>query len=334
MLLTALLTLSPLVAPQHPIDVTLDAPIAPTSLFPGGGVGTQGTNGFDDFNRANSGDLGPDWTNQTGAIGITGNRAQGITNASMFTLNGVDDSYDTATMSCLVDNGNAGVAYVALVAGFADSSNSIFVKLQDNDSDSLMDRVFFYYGNNGGTWGSTTYYYDLAVPTATATIHLSFDNGGDRAVFTVENDTSGGTEIFYGDNLLSVAGGLGTGFGIGTFGQCFADDYTVNNGGAQMRLEAEGKPGRSMRFTITGATPGSGVALMYAIGPGNYVIPNGLPCAGTELGLLRPKGFVTVTADVTGTAVHTQLVPIGALGVAHLQAIDLATCGLSQVLPL
>lgn len=334
MLLTTLLALAPFAAPQHPIDATLDPSFAPSPFANGGGFGTQATGGFDDFNRANSGDLGADWTNQSGAIGITGNRAQGITNLSMFTLNGVNDNYASSTMSCIVDNGGAGLAYVALVAGFADTSNNVFVKLQDNNFDSLMDRVFFYYGNNGGSWGSTTYYYDLAVPTATATIHLSFDNGGDRAVFTVENDTSGGTEVFYGDNLLGVAGGLGTGFGMGTFGTCYADDYTVNDGGAQMRLEATGSPGGSMTFTATGATPGTGVAMIYAFATGSFMIPNGFPCGGTVLGLDTPEGWVTANADGAGTATYTRVVPGSAAGLVFVQALDLATCGLSQVLAL
>ena len=332
MLLTTLLAMAPMAA-QQPIDATLDTQMPPVTLG-NGGFGTQATGGFDNFDRANSGDLGPDWTNQAGAIGITGNRAQGITNVSMFTLNGVNDNYATSTMSAKVDNGNAGLAYVALVAGFADTSNNVFVKLQDNNFDSLMDRVFFYYGNNGGSWGSTTYYYDLAVPTATATIHLSFDNGGDRAVFMVENDTSGNTETFYGDNLLSVAGGLGTGFGMGTYGTCFADDYTVNDGGAQMSLSASGAPGGSMTFDISGATPGTGVALMWAYALGNYIIPNGFPCAGTELGIAQPKGWVILKSDAAGNASYTRFIPPGARGLVHCQALDLSSCGLSNVLSL
>ncbi|MCH2100521.1 MAG: hypothetical protein MK209_01155 [Planctomycetes bacterium] len=334
MLLTTLLALAPFAAAQHPIDATLDPSFSPSPFANGGGFGAQSTSGFDDFNRSDSGDLGPDWTTVAGAIGITNNRAQGIVNLSMATINGVDDDYASSTMSAVVDNGNAGLSYVALVAGYADTANNVFVKLQDNNSDSLMDRVFFYYGNNGGTWGASVYYYDLATPTPTATIHLSFDSNGDRAVFTVENDSSGQTEVFYGDNLLGVAANLGTGFGLGTYGIGSADDYTVNDGAAQMRLDATGKPRTSMTFTATGATPGSGIAMIYAFGMGSYIIPNGLPCAGTMLGLARPEGWVIVTADASGTASHTQLVPGAAAGLVYVQALDLATCGLSQVLAL
>lgn len=334
MLLNTLLALAPFAAPQQPIDATLDPAYVPSPFSQGGGFGAQATGGFDDFNRADSGSLGPDWTTQSGAIGIVNNRAQGFVNLSMATINGVDENYASSTISARVDNGTSGLAYVALVAGYADASNNVFVKIQDNNSDNLMDRVFFYYGNNGGTWGASTYTYNLAVPTATATIHLSFDNGGDRAVFTVENDASGSTEVFYGDNLLSVAGALGTGFGLGTFGIGTADDYTVNDGGAQMRLEATGSPRTTMTFTATGATPGAGVAMIYAFGTGAFVIPSGLPCGGTELGLAKPEGWVTVTADGAGTATYTQLVPGAAAGLVYVQALDLATCGLSQVLAL
>jgi len=333
MLLTTLLAVAPLAAAQQPIDATLDTQMPPIQLG-NGGFGTQATGGFDNFDRADSGDLGPDWTMQSGAIGIASNQAQGITSLSIATLNGVNDNYASSTMSAKVDNGGAGLAYIALVAGYADTTNNVFVKLQDNNSDSLMDRVFFYYGNNGGSWGSSTYYYDLAVPTATATVHLSFDMGGDRAVFAVDNDTSGNTEVFYGDNLLGVAGGLGTGFGMGTFGIGIADDYTVNDGGSQMQLTASGAPGSVMSFDASGATPGSTVAIIWSFSLGNYLIPGGFPCAGTELGLGTPVGWSLVSANASGVANLTRFVPARAAGLAHVQALDLSTCGLSNVLSL
>jgi hypothetical protein len=333
MILTTLLAVASFAAAQQPIDATLDTQMPPIQLG-NGGFGTQATGGFDDFDRANSGDLGAGWTLQSGSIGISGNRAQGITNLSMSVINGVNDNYATSTMSAKVDNGGAGLAYVALVAGFSDTSNNVFVKLQDNNSDSLMDRVFFYYGNNGGNWGSSVWYYDLAVPTATATIHLSFDNGGDRAVFAVDNDTSGNTEVFYGDNLLSAAGGLGTGFGMGTFGIALADDYTVNDGGSQMQLTASGAPGGVMSFDASGATPGTAVAIIWSFSLGNYIVPNNFPCAGTELGLGNPLGWTLVNANAGGVANLTRTVPAGAAGRVHVQALDLSTCGLSNVLSL
>jgi hypothetical protein len=330
MLLTTLLAVAPLAAAQQPIDATLDTPMPPIQIG-NGGFGTQATGGADNFDRANSGDLGAGWTLQAGAIGIDGNRAHGLVNLSMSSINGVNDNYATSTMSCKVDNGNAGLTYVALVAGFSDTSNNVFVKIQDNNSDNLMDRVFFYYGNNGGNWGSSTWYYDLAVPTATATVHLHFDNGGDRAVFTVDNDTSGNSEVFYGDNLLGVAGGLGTGFGMGTFGLVYADDYVVNGGGSQMQLSASGAPGGVMSFDVAGATPGSTVAIIWSFSLGNYMIPNGFPCAGTELGLGTPLGWTLIGANASGMANLTRFVPRGAAGRVHVQALDLSSCGLSNV---
>lgn len=332
MILTALLAAA--AAPQHPIDATLDYVAPPVNL--GGGLGTAATSGFDDFNRANSGDLGSGWTNWAGAIGIDANRASSLANLSLSTLNGVDDAYDTSSMSAYVESAGTGLFYVAMVAGFADSSNNVFVKVQDNDFDSLMDRVFFYYGNNGGSWGSTTYYYDLATPTRTCDMTLSFDNAGDRAVLTIDNHTSGSTEVFYGDNLLAFGtGGLGTGFGMGTFGQCYADDFSVNGGsGNPLDLTATGVPGTVMTFTTTGATPGGGVALIWAFNTGSFVIPNGFPCAGTTLGLDTPEDYVILSADGAGMASYTRWVPPAAAGLVHMQSLDVLTCGLSNILSL
>lgn len=334
MLLTTLLAVAPFAAaPQLPIDATMDTQ-RPAVQLGNGGFGTQATGGFDNFDRADSGDLGAGWTLDAGSIGIVSNRAQGFTNLSMATINGVNDNYATSTVSAKVDNGGAGLSYIALMAGVADADNGIFVKLQDNNSDSLMDRVFFYYGNTFSNWGSTTYYWDLAVPTATATVHLTFDMGGDRAVFTVENDTSGNTEVFYGDNVLSVAGGLGTGFAIGTYGIATADDFTVNEGGAQMQLSASGTPGSVMSFDVATATPGSTVAIIWSFSLGNYIVPNSFPCGGTELGLGNPAGWTFVNANASGLANLTRFVPARAAGRVHVQALDLASCGLSNVLSL
>ena len=333
MFLTTLLLAAPLAAAQHPLDATADAP-RPSVQISNGGLGTQATGGFDNFDRANSGDLGAGWTSDAGAIGIVGNRAQGSVNLSMSSINGVNDNYATSTLSAKVDNGGSGLAYIALMAGVADADNSIFAKLQDNDSDNLMDRVYFYYGNNFGSWGATTTSYPLAVPTATATIHLSFDMGGDRAVFTVENDTSGNTEVFYADNVLNVAGSLGTGFALGTYGIGLADDYTVNDGGSQMQLTATGTPGNVMSFDASGATPGATVAIIWSFSLGNYMVPNGFPCAGTELGLGNPLGWTLVNANASGVANLTRFVPPGAAGRIHVQALDLSTCGLSNVMSL
>ena len=155
-----------------------------------------------------------------------------------------------------------------------------------------------------------------------------------RAVFTVDNDTSGNSEVFYGDNLLAVAGGLGTGFGMGTFGLVFADDYVVNGGGSQMQLSASGAPGGVMSFDASGATPGATVAIIWSFSLGNYMVPGGFPCAGTELGLGTPLSWAFVGANASGDANLTRFVPPGARGRIHVQALDLSSCGLSNVVSL
>ncbi|MBC8327716.1 MAG: hypothetical protein H8E31_03115 [Planctomycetes bacterium] len=87
------------------------------------------------------------------------------------------------------------------------------------------------------------------------------------------------------------------------------------------------------QFQLHGVTANGAAALLYAFGTGGLVIPNGYPCAGTQLGLDGTTALGAVlTADANGDAVLVQTVPAGACGRIYLQALDLATCGLSPAL--
>lgn len=270
----------------------------------------------------------------SGAIGVVANQAQGSVPRSLATLNGVAEHYSDSSLSVRATAGGNELSYIALVAGFQDAANCLFVKIQDGDADGMFDRVFFYYGNNGMSWGASAHAHDLAIPTASASLELSFDQLGDRAVLRVENDASGSTEVFYGDQLLAAANGLGVEFGLGTYGSALADDFLVNDGGAQMQLSATGSPGGVMTFEVSRTTPGTTIALIYSFRLGAFTIPNQFPCSGTELGLGDPVGWVFSNSSAGGEASYSQFVPGSAAGMAHVQALDIATCGLSNVLSL
>lgn len=330
MLLISVLAFAPFAA-QNPIDVTLVPGTQPQASRVSANNFGRAAAACDDFNRANSSSMGPDWIEQSGDIEILGNQGHGVVNLSLMSHVSASGPYLGSTVSSRFDHGG-GLVYVAMVAGFGSTSNCIFVKVQDNNSDGFYDRVFFYYGNNGGSWGSSSYYSDLATPTATGTMTLSFDSTGDVAILNIDNDASGSTETFFGDNVLSVAGGLGTGYGVGTYGPAYFDDVSINGGcgGSSLIYSISGLVGGSTAtLTISGATAGGGVLIGYSLtgaGPTNTPFgPVDMSAPITQLPVL--------TADGAGVASMSTGVPGRASGfTVYTQAADLATSTLTNSL--
>ncbi|HEX9792834.1 MAG TPA: hypothetical protein VGC54_02525 [Planctomycetota bacterium] len=90
-----------------------------------------------------------------------------------------------------------------------------------------------------------------------------------------------------------------------------------------------------LQFDVANASPNARVALVYAFGTGSFAIPNGFPCAGTVLGLDRTVALgAMLNADGNGAVTFSKNVPAGACGNVFLQALDLASCELSDVVPL
>lgn len=89
----------------------------------------------------------------------------------------------------------------------------------------------------------------------------------------------------------------------------------------------------SLQFQILHAASDSQVALLRSAGLASFIIPNGLPCAGTLLGLDSPVALVTfLQADASGQVVFQAQVPAGACGTVWIQALDLETCRTSNTL--
>lgn len=98
-------------------------------------------------------------------------------------------------------------------------------------------------------------------------------------------------------------------------------------------LSSAGTCPGTMTFTITGMTPNVNAAYIYAFGTGNVVIPRGLVCWGTTLGL---NGTATlggiVTSNGSGTATLTIFVPLIACGNIFLQGLDMDNCDTTNVI--
>jgi hypothetical protein len=84
------------------------------------------------------------------------------------------------------------------------------------------------------------------------------------------------------------------------------------------------------RFRVTGATPGGEVAFMMSRQLGDGEIPGG-PCEGVQLPVVRPRLISRVRADANGWAELNANANASQCGIVKLLAIDLDTCGLSNI---
>ncbi len=91
-----------------------------------------------------------------------------------------------------------------------------------------------------------------------------------------------------------------------------------------------------MTLTVSGATPGGLVAMLYGV-PGSYTYP-GTPCTGIVLGIINPNGTAptlatTQTANSAGVLVINFNAPASVCGLS-VQAVDVASCTTSNIVTL
>lgn len=307
-----------------------------TSVFAGGGgQSTASTSGCDHFNRSNSFDLGASWVVEGGSYEIRSEFLRSRNSEiSLAIFQDAAADYRTSKVSSYFQTNGQKLYYIALVAGYQDEDNCVHVKVQDADYDTLVDRVYFRYGNNKAPWNAQNYFFDLETPTAFGTMTLTFRNNGDVARLEIDNPFSGEVEIFECSGLSAKAGLLGSGFGVGTYGDCYVDDFDVNDGTCPegFEMNVSGTPGTRMTFEILGATPNEFVAVIFGNGAGSSSIPNNLSCAGTTIGMTTPLDYVPARADAAGTVILSTNVPAGAAGSIYVQAVDITTCEVTDAI--
>ena len=167
----------------------------------------------DDFNRADSATLGPAWTQQSATCGVLSNQANCTTPGAIATYiggSGLVVAGDIFTTDTTLD-------YGALILGYADQSNHLFIKLQDQDAVTGMDSIGFYFGNNGNNnsaWSGSAFMggalanltaVRMQISLVGTDLHLDLDTNFDN-IFDIS---------FVRNNV--PLGLLGTGVGIGGF---------------------------------------------------------------------------------------------------------------------
>lgn len=186
----------------------------------GTGIAARGQVIVDTFNRADSTNLGVDWTERTGDVSIVGGMLRG-TDTALITYNGPTA---TNTISADVIFGSGGVQYAALVLGYANDTNNVFVKVQSNSGTAGFDNVFFYYGNNGSGFG-TQPSSQAITPFQNGRITLTLS--GSTAILSLDTNLDGVI-----DQTITRSGipltNLGTGVGLGFYGVAAIDNFALS----------------------------------------------------------------------------------------------------------
>lgn len=172
----------------------------------------------DNFNRADSTDLGAGWTETGTDLAIAGGK---LTNPSA--SNGFAQAVAGTgnRVRATVQAPSTGVGYAALALGVVSGSGDmVFVKVQSQNAGGSFDRVYVGRGNNGSQEASTSRAIaPFAAGTLTATLHGS-------TVYIVMEPLDGGriVEVF---SLTSVV--TGTGVGVGVRGGAELDSFASSD---------------------------------------------------------------------------------------------------------
>ena len=173
---------------------------------------------LDDFNRPNGSAPGENWTERAGSFVIQDNKLLG-SSTSLMTWNGPS----TTTVSFDLFHGDSGTQYGALVLGYANLSNNLFVKVQDNGGGAAYDSVFFYYGNYGEAFGSEPVT-SAVTPFVSGRVTLSLL--GSVATIGIDTNFDGVAEQSFKRFDVPTTK-LGTGFGVGLYGSSAIDNFVA-----------------------------------------------------------------------------------------------------------
>lgn len=181
---------------------------------------------LDSFNRPDSATLGPKWTQQEATIGIENFAATNpLATEGLATLTGA-----AATQACLDIHANGKVVqYAAIVLGYKDPKNNIFIKVQQSAASGMFDTAYFYYGNNGNNntvWNGGTF---SLTPFTQARIHAAIV--GTEAVLEIDTNLDNVPDQTFRAPEVPIAS-LGSGIGVGSYGHALMSNFATAAGPA------------------------------------------------------------------------------------------------------
>jgi hypothetical protein len=185
----------------------------------------------DSFDRPDSSDMGPNWTEFTGELIIEAMWARGDLDwgFSYMLHNSASIPHELAVMSLdllpLPADGPPG-AHVGLICG-AEPQHMfwIYVKIQDNDGDGQYDRLFFYNHGNSMPWGVFTI--EMYTPIDAAHVTIYFSDDGDTLFVELDSDFDGVVDQAYQTSGAVAAYANGTAFGVAAFARGIFDNWKV-----------------------------------------------------------------------------------------------------------
>jgi hypothetical protein len=257
--------------------------------------GVRGDTAFDDFNRADSDNMGPDWTEVVGDIDILNNEAyEGSGGNSLMVHTSGEDDYDTTMIEFDLDpNASGDSRYGAAIIGYnAGNGEDILVKLQNQTTGAGYSHYAFYHAMSGGFngWGG---FYTLSTKINGGHIIVYVDNAGDRVNLDIDEYPPDGTVDYHFEAPGLIASGLppllGKGTGAAMWSNGTMDNWSLNGGGAGFTLSISPDPligGQAGAFVVTNGAPNTDTYLAYSLaGPGSTYVP----FLQVTLGLAAPK---------------------------------------------
>lgn len=285
----------------------------------------------DNFDRANSTNMGPNWTEFAGDQVIQNNQGQGNLSSGWSYMLHNSASLNPAGARMEVDLKppvGASGPHVALIAGAASGSTQwLYTKIQDNTSDGTYDRIFFYRTGNGGGWGTNSFV-DLTSPIATGRVFMYFSNAGDTLHVDIDTNFDGTVDQSYSNTGALAVTVAGTGFGIGTWAMGAYDNWRVCDcTPAGVRTYGTGFPGTNGVPSIAGSNPVLGTTANINIGNSANATTGGAVVIGAATASIPVfwGGIVLATPDL----VLATTVPAGGLTLQLQIPAGSYLCGVS-----
>ncbi len=285
----------------------------------------------DFFDRANSGNLGPDWSEIDADAQITNNALQANTpfqfGWSAFTAFSAPRT-STVVKANWYQNGG-GDALSLIVGANTSTWAAIEARLSDNTGGGLANRLFLNASVNAGNWFGGPIFFNLAMPRASGEMTLWFINGGATAQVLI-TDIGGGNPENFSAGGIPAGFAFGTSVGVGYFGNGRIDEFRAWVGSPTGPVETINPPRTNQPVTIlvTGAAPSAALALGFSLTGGSG------PLTGIGPVLLSEpiNLFGIFPADTNGRLLlPLGNVPPGLVGTTiWQQALDLTTPALSN----
>lgn len=184
---------------------------------------------LDDFNRGDSGTLGPAWTLRAGSIGVAGGMATvGGAATGMATFDGVASTVVTADL--FASPGAGGVA--SLILGYADQAHFLSIGFVSN-ADGYFDTTVFRFGADGvndDAWPNAGIYHNFPAPYSFRSARVTASILGSGLLVQIDANFDGLQDRGVSLPSLPPIGLLGTGIGISASGGARVDNFGTGAG--------------------------------------------------------------------------------------------------------